>query len=512
MEKKSLIPGILKRIVPGHIQKGYAYYYRGQYGFNFPPTPSVMRTKGLSENTIVNRLVERKADEYANCSDVELLSKMEHSGVPTRLINITRSPLVSLFFSCDNIEEYKRDLFKKEKPSYVFRYRLVMSHSANGGRSGDRSVISAFEHECYTLRPFNSDSGILLSALSCLTARQQSLLRCDALMDFLGQCYADWISWECYSDDVYYGIRQAIKIQLRYLFRAFQNLVSHWSSDNNMDLTIEQMQKALCQELERKLFGHFLNRYYRIWDIQPFSISNSGGHLCLEVFGYRFVGEAIEPGFGFFYPDVDIEEVCQKEGCEHVKSQLIRFLSVDEDVMLVNPETCEYESASMCALHVHIKNRNPGFSMSVRPSTLLDGIFVSPLINFDRVAFQQGAFQLFGLSKFWNVRRSLVFFFNNREALVLQQSSGWIQNVIQVLIADDTSVLGKMSPSRELTRKDLAWTFARYVHRCRVYVINHEKHKQNRFKMCRELKMLGIDQGVIGLDSINTYSAMRQRE
>ena len=527
----------LNEIVSRYADKGYLYYYRGQYGFNYPPCPSALRkTATISENSILNKLVAAIPNEYANISDVERMSKMEHFGIPTRLLNITSNPLVALFFCCDNIEEYNTSesySLTSPKSSYIFRFRLAqsaecktdypaLSNNVGGGNWVVQRKIRRFDQESYSLRAFSSDRGIILAALSSLNPSKQSELRCDALMDYLGQCFAQHIS-NAYNNrngkHCTYEEQQAIKLQLRYLFRGFQKLVERWVSNQHENLTGGQMTANLRRELERKLSNNYLTRYFKIWCPLKFSITQVTGQpaLWLDVFGYRFVGERDSQGHGIFYPTTlspasnytPIPSAGQNADKDRAKYDLIQLLAAEEEKMLINPETGHYDSGSMSEMHDHISNQHPGFSMKAQPSTLLDGIFISPILTFERIVAQQGAFQLYGLSGFWNIRRMIVFLWDNRQLIPFRKSGSWWETVVHALTEDDMNLLGSTDGSVAITRTSLIWKYVEYVHRCDIIPLNQNSQSKYCYQLRNDLKLLGVDRGTLGRDPRNTYASMK---
>lgn len=90
--------------------KGEALFFRGHSNPNYTLRPSIMRTSRLRQNecNLYYELLINCPDDFEKCAThLEKLVKMQHYGLPTRLLDITRNPLVALYFACENqMEKY----------------------------------------------------------------------------------------------------------------------------------------------------------------------------------------------------------------------------------------------------------------------------------------------------------------------------------------------------------------------------------------------------------------------
>ena len=85
-------------------------FFRGHANANYTLCPSIMRTTRLqqSESELYHELLINCPDDFEKCgTHLEKLVKMQHYGLPTRLLDITRNLLVALYFACEsNLETY----------------------------------------------------------------------------------------------------------------------------------------------------------------------------------------------------------------------------------------------------------------------------------------------------------------------------------------------------------------------------------------------------------------------
>lgn len=106
MEQANSITDYLKMLERYKAYSGQ--YYRGQLEKYTTISPSISRNPGYSSNesAIYHESIGMKNDEFNGLlTPLEKLSKLQHYGIPTRLVDVTIDPLIALYFAVENVDD-----------------------------------------------------------------------------------------------------------------------------------------------------------------------------------------------------------------------------------------------------------------------------------------------------------------------------------------------------------------------------------------------------------------------
>jgi hypothetical protein len=137
MEQVNTVDDYLEKISRYNIYDNV--FYRGQLEEYQNITSSVSRNKGytINEHLIYKEAIRMKSVEFPDLVlPINCLSKMQHYGIPTRLVDLTIDPLTALFFAVQKVDS--------ESPGNVYVF-VQPEHSLDDKRIKLLSLLATLE-------------------------------------------------------------------------------------------------------------------------------------------------------------------------------------------------------------------------------------------------------------------------------------------------------------------------------------------------------------------------------
>lgn len=85
---------------------GDTLIFRGIAKATYDLSPGLSRIDGRDdlEENLINDFITRRPDAFKGLSYFDTLAKMQHYGLPTRLLDFSTNPLVALYFACETLK------------------------------------------------------------------------------------------------------------------------------------------------------------------------------------------------------------------------------------------------------------------------------------------------------------------------------------------------------------------------------------------------------------------------
>lgn len=116
------------------------WFFRGQKNSSWGMCPNVFRNDALKyEFDAIETAIRQRPYDFRECaSKFDILTKLQHYGLGTRLLDVTLNPLIALYFASEKCEEYVRG--KDGRGKYIPRDGKISYQYSYGHRLTELEV------------------------------------------------------------------------------------------------------------------------------------------------------------------------------------------------------------------------------------------------------------------------------------------------------------------------------------------------------------------------------------